>query len=285
MKRNKSFDNKLPLLYLVAVPIGNLKEMTPRALEVISECDLVASEDTRNTKSLLSKFGIKKECISLREHNEIKASLDVIEKIKNGVKVVYMSDAGYPTISDPGKILVQKAKENDIVVSTVAGSSAFLNALCSSNLPSTRFYFHGFLDSNENHAKKELEQLKDREETLIFYESPHRIDKTLKNMFLVFGDRDATIARELTKINEEFIEGTLEELTHLDKETLKGEMVVIVDGKKAEKVEMNDDEIITLINEFLQNGSSKKDAIKEVSKKLNISKNYVYDLVNKEIIK
>lgn len=285
MKRNKSFDNKLPLLYLVAVPIGNLKEMTPRALEVISECDLVASEDTRNTKSLLSKFGIKKECISLREHNEVKASLDVIEKIKNGVKVVYMSDAGYPTISDPGKILVQKAKENDIVVSTVAGSSAFLNALCSSKLPSTRFYFHGFLDSNENHAKKELELLKDREETLIFYESPHRIDKTLKNMFLVFGDRDATIGRELTKINEEFIEGTLEELTHLDKETLKGEMVVIVDGKKAEKAEMNDDEIITLVNEFLQNGSSKKDAIKEVSKKLNISKNYVYDLVNKEIIK
>lgn len=285
MKRNKSFDNKLPLLYLVAVPIGNLKEMTPRALEVISECDLVASEDTRNTKSLLSKFGIKKECISLREHNEVKASLDVIEKIKNGVKVVYMSDAGYPTISDPGKILVQKAKENDIVVSTVAGSSAFLNALCSSKLPSTRFYFHGFLDSSENHAKKELEQLKDREETLIFYESPHRIDRTLKNMFLVFGDRDATIGRELTKINEEFIEGTLEELTHLDKETLKGEMVVIVDGKKAEKAEMNDDEIITLINEFLQNGSSKKDAIKEVSKKLNISKNYVYDLVNKEIIK
>ena len=285
MKRNKSFDNKLPLLYLVAVPIGNLKEMTPRALEVISECDLVASEDTRNTKSLLSKFGIKKECISLREHNEVKASLDVIEKIKNGVKVVYMSDAGYPTISDPGKILVQKAKENDIVVSTVAGSSAFLNALCSSKLPSTRFYFHGFLDSNENHAKKELELLKDREETLIFYDSPHRIDKTLKNMFLVFGDRDATIGRELTKINEEFIECTLEELTHLDKETLKGEMVVIVDGKKAETTEINDDEIITLVNEFLQNGSSKKDAIKEVSKKLNISKNYVYDLVNKEIIK
>lgn len=285
MKRNKSFDNKLPLLYLVAVPIGNLKEMTPRALEVISECDLVASEDTRNTKSLLSKFGIKKECVSLREHNEVKASLDVIEKIKNGVKVVYMSDAGYPTISDPGKILVQKAKENDIVVSTVAGSSAFLNALCSSKLPSTRFYFHGFLDSNETHAKKELEQLKDREETLIFYESPHRIDKTLKNMFLVFGDRDATIGRELTKINEEFIEGTLEELTHLDKETLKGEMVVIVDGRKAEKAEINDDEIITLVNEFLQSGSSKKDAIKEVSKKLNISKNYVYDLVNKEIIK
>lgn len=282
MKRNKSFDNKLPLLYLVAVPIGNLKEMTPRALEVISDCDLVASEDTRNTKSLLSKFNIKKECVSLREHNEVKASLDIIEKIKKGVKVVYMSDAGYPAISDPGKILVQKAKENDIVVSTVAGSSAFLNALCSSKLSSKRFYFHGFLDANENHARKELEQLKDREETLIFYESPHRIDKTIKNLYEVLGNREATIARELTKINEEFIEGYLEELTHLDKETLKGEMVVIVDGKKNEKIEINDNEVVHLVNELVASGNSKKDAIKEVAKKLNISKNYVYDLINKQ---
>lgn len=280
MRRNKSFDGKSPLLYLIAVPIGNLKEMTPRALEVISECDLIASEDTRNTKALLSKFNIRKDVVSLREHNEVKASMDLIAKIKNGLKVAYMSDAGYPGISDPGKILVQKAKENGIVVSTISGSCAFINALTSSFLPSNRFYFHGFLNPVENKAKQELEDLKDRKETLIFYESPHRIDKTIKVLYKVLGNRDATIARELTKINEEFIEGTLEELTHLDKETLIGEMVVIVSGNKEENKEIDESIILNELNNLIESGMSKKDAIKEVSNKLKIAKNHVYDLAN-----
>lgn len=281
MKRNKSFDNKKPLLYLVAVPIGNLKEMTPRALEIISECDLVACEDTRNTKSLLSKFNIKKDTISLREHNEVKVSLDLIEKIKNGLKVVYVSDAGYPGISDPGKILTQKAKEHDIVVSTISGSCAFLNALTASFLPCDRFYFHGFLDANENRMRKELETLKCKTETLVFYESPHRIDKTIKCLYEVLGNRAVTLARELTKLNEEYIEGTLEELTHLDKETLKGEMVIIVSGNKEAETVVSDDQIIEYLNKLFNEGMSKKDAIKEVSTKLKVAKNYVYDLANK----
>ncbi|MBR2507119.1 MAG: 16S rRNA (cytidine(1402)-2'-O)-methyltransferase [Bacilli bacterium] len=280
MRRNKSFDGKSPLLYLIAVPIGNLKEMTPRALEVISECDLIASEDTRNTKALLSKFNIRKDVVSLREHNEVKASMDLIEKIKSGLKVAYMSDAGYPGISDPGKILVQKAKENGIVVSTISGSCAFINALTSSFLPSNRFYFHGFLNPVENKAKQELEDLKDRKETLIFYESPHRIDKTIMVLYKVLGNREATIARELTKINEEFIEGTLEELTHLDKETLIGEMVVIVSGNKEENKEIDESIILNELNILIESGMSKKDAIKEVSNKLKIAKNRVYDLAN-----
>ena len=280
MRRNKSFSGKLPLLYLVAVPIGNLKEMTPRALEVLSECDLIACEDTRNTKSLLIKFDIKKPTISLREHNEVKASLDLIDKIKEGLKVCYVSDAGYPAISDPGKILVQKAKENGIAVSTISGSCAFINALTASFLPSSRFYFHGFLNPLENKARQELEELINRKETLIFYESPHRIHKTISLMYKVLGNRDACIARELTKLNEEYIEGTLEELTHIDKETLIGEMVVIVSGNLQEETQIDDETIINEIALLLESGMSKKDAIKEVASKLKIAKNYVYDLVN-----
>jgi 16S rRNA (cytidine1402-2'-O)-methyltransferase len=278
MKRNKSF-NSDNVLYLVAIPIGNLKEMTPRAIEVLNMVDIVAAEDTRNAGLLLSKFNIKKEYFSLREHNESVAANHIVELIKQGKKVAYMSDAGYPCISDPGKILVKKARENDIAVSTISGSCAFLNGLAASSILSNRFYFHGFLPSNQSQAKKELESLKNKEETIIFHESPHRISKTLKTMYEVLGNRAATIARELTKLNEEFIEGTLEELTHLDEDTLIGEMVIIVEGKTDNNEEISDEDIIKKYEYFTQNGMKSKDAIKVTSDELKIKKNYVYDLV------
>ena len=280
MTRSKSFKGE-NVLYLVATPIGNLKEFTERALEIIRQCDLIACEDTRVTKSLLSKFDIKKPCISLREHNELSTSIEVIEKIKEGTSVVYMSDAGYPTISDPGKILVKLARQEGIPVSTISGPCAFLNALSASSLPSDRFLFVGFLEANENKAKKQLKALEEYEFTLIFYESPHRIERTLKIMHEVLGNRMATIARELTKLNEEYIEGYLEELTSIDPTTLRGEMVVIVEGNKGEKQPASDSEIIDQVEEYLNEGMSRKDAIKMAAKNLDLPKNYVYDIFNK----
>ncbi len=284
MKRSKSFTDHLPLLYLIATPIGNLKEISERALETIKEMDLIACEDTRNTKSLLDKYGIQKECLSLREHNEVEASNKVISLILEGKKVAYMSDAGYPAISDPGKILVQKARENDIAVATISGSNAALNALVASSLNSDHFYFHGFISPKDSEAIEELKGLKGKKETLIFYEAPHRISRTLKLFYEVFGDRKATIARELTKLNEEYIEGTLSELKDIDPSTLIGEFVIVIEGNKEESSQVSDEELLQRANYLLKKNISTKDVADIVSFEYNVNKNYVYQLLikNKE---
>ena len=278
MFRNKSFDNKTPLLYLVATPIGNLQEMSNRALNVLKEMDVIAAEDTRNTFMLLSQYGIKKELFSLREHNELEASKHVIELLKSGKKVAYVSDAGYPGISDPGYLLVKTAIENGISVSTISGSSAFINALVASGLPTDHFYFYGFLSKKGNDAKKALEDMLEREETLIFYESPHHIEETIKLLHSVFGDRRCVIARELTKLNEEYIRGNLLELTELDFSTLKGEMVILVEGKSQSDSEINDSLIQKRLEFIINKGVSKKAAIEIVSDELKVGKNRVYKI-------
>ena len=278
MFRNKSFDNKTPLLYLVATPIGNLQEMSNRALNVLKEMDVIAAEDTRNTFMLLSQYGIKKELFSLREHNELEASKHVIELLKSGKKVAYVSDAGYPGISDPGYLLVKTAIENGISVSTISGSSAFINALVASGLPTDHFYFYGFLSKKGNDAKKALEDMLEREETLIFYESPHHIEETIKLLHSVFGDRRCVIARELTKLNEEYIRGSLLELTELDFSTLKGEMVILVEGKSQLDNEINDSLIQKRLEFIINKGVSKKAAIEIVSDELKVGKNRVYKI-------
>ena len=278
MKRNKSFDGKRPTLYLIATPIGNLKEMSPRALEVISEADVIAAEDTRNAFSLLANFNLKKELFSLREHNEVEASKHLLEKIKDGKKVAYMSDAGYPGISDPGYLLVQEMIKNDINVSTVSGSSAFINALVASGLDTKHFYFYGFLPAKENEAKEEILSLKDKKETLIFYEAPHRIGKTLNLLRESLGNRDVCLARELTKINEEYIRGTLDELIELDESSIKGEIVLIVAGNKEEKA-FDDEKIKSRVEYFIKLGLSQKDAINVVSEEYDVNKNYIKKLV------
>lgn len=278
MKRNKSFDGS-NVLYLVATPIGNLKEFTSRAIEVISDADLVAAEDTRNTYKLLANFGLKKQLFSLREHNEKEAANHIIKLIKDGKKVVYVSDAGYPGISDPGFILVREAINNDINVSTVCGSSAFINALVSSGLQTDHFYFHGFLSAKESAAKQELELLKAKRETIIFYESPHRMKQTLYIMFDVLGDRNAVIARELTKVNEEYIRGTLSEFKDIDELSLKGEMVVLVEGNTKEEG-LSDNEISAKVEYFMKKGLSKKDSIQVVSELYSVNKNKIKELFN-----
>lgn len=277
--RSLNFESKKPLLYLVATPIGNLDEMTPRAIEVLSNADLIACEDTRNTGKLLSFFNISKPLISLREHNEMEASDKVVKTLLDGKSVAYVSDAGYPCISDPGARLVKVCLENNINISAISGPNAALNALVASGLVSDHFYFHGFLNAKESVRLEELRELFKRKETLIFYESPHRIQKTLIDMFTILGDRKACIARELTKKHEEYIRAGLKELSEIDPETLKGEMVIVVEGSLGElKPNVNNDEIISMVENLVESGLSTKDAIKQVSEITRINKNYIYKI-------
>lgn len=277
--RDLNFESKRPLLYLVATPIGNIQEVSQRTIEVIRSVDLIACEDTRVTGKLLSLLGLSKPLVSLREHNEISASNEIIQKILNGTKVAYMSDAGYPCISDPGSRLVKLAIENEINISAISGPNAALNALVASGLCEDHFYFHGFLEAKESVKLEELRKLINRPETLIFYEAPHRIQKTLQDMFTILGNRKACIARELTKKHEEFIRGGLEELSKIDPETLKGEMVIVVEGSLGEiKPDVSNDEIIQMVKNFVNIGVSTKDAIKKVAEATNVNKNYIYKI-------
>lgn len=278
MKRSKSYDKNNLLFYLVATPIGNLKEFSSRAIEVVSEADIVAAEDTRNAHDLLARFNIKKELYSLREHNEKEASKHLVSLIQAGKKVVYMSDAGYPGISDPGYLLVQELIANGICVSTISGSSAFINALVASGLETRHFFFYGFLSAKDNEAKEEIGNLKALRNTLIFYEAPHRIIRTFNLLKEGLGNRKACLARELTKLNEEYIRGTLEELSMIDEDTLKGEMVIIVEGNNQE-VMIKDEEITARVAYFTNLGLSQKDAINIVSEEFKINKNYIKKLL------
>lgn len=284
MKRSLSFQDDKPLLYLVATPIGNLKEFSPRAIETLQNADIIACEDTRNTAKLLSFFKIDKKLISLREHNEVSASLEVVRLLRGGVRVAYVSDAGFPAISDPGEILVQKCLESDINVSVIGGSNALLVALVASGLSTEHFYFHGFLKAKKNEREKELTKLKDKDETLIFYESPHRIIETLKSMLELFGDRKAVIARELTKMHEEYIRANLSVLIDIDGNSLKGEMVIVVEGNPYLEREITDEEILT---EYKETDSklTTKDRIDLVTRILNIKRNRVYNVVIKKEIR
>lgn len=281
--RELNFEGPSPLLYLVATPIGNLSEMTPRALEVLKETDYVAAEDTRNAEFLLSRFSIKKPSISCHEHNEEEAASSIVRLLLEGKKVCYMSDAGYPGLSDPGQRLVARCLENGIKVSVTSGPSAAINALVCSGLDSAHFYFEGFLPAKETERNRELRGLCGKEETLIFYESPHRIQRTLIAMAATLGQRKAVIARELTKAHEEFIRGSLDELALLDEATLRGEMVIIVEGKKEEKAELSDLELGMALKQELEFGRSPKEAIAAVARSTNTPKNRVYDVYLKSL--
>lgn len=278
INRELNFTGKTPLLYLIATPIGNLDEFTPRALNVLKEIDFVACEDTRNSGLLLKRFGFDIPLISCHEHNEEKATEKILSLMQEGKRIAYMSDAGYPLISDPGERLAKKVIEAGYKVSVINGPNAGLCALVGSGIPSKHFYFYGFLDSKPSARRKQLEYLKNFQDTIIFYESPHRIDDTLKDMAMILGeDRQASLARELTKTHEEFLRGTLQELANVPPETLIGEMVIVVEGAKEIAKEINDEDIISSLNESLKTLKS-KDAIKEVANKLNVPKNRVYDL-------
>ncbi len=276
--RELNFEGSSPLLYLIATPIGNLSEFTPRAIEILSSCDFIAAEDTRNSGQLMAHFKISKPFISCHEHNENEASTKIISLLKEGKKVCYMSDAGYPTVSDPGQKLVSHCLEEGIKVSVISGPSAAINALAISGLDTSHFYFEGFLPAKESEKSAELKDLASREETIIFYESPHRILKTLSSMHEVLGDRKATICRELTKAHEEVIRGSLKEFVSLDEASLRGEMVIVVEGCKTLEQKLNDKDILDALQAKLNEGKRTKEAVKEVAEEFSIQKNKVYDL-------
>lgn len=277
--RELNFQGDSPLLYLIATPIGNLSEMSPRALEVLRETDFIAAEDTRNSGQLMAHFGIRKPFVSCHEHNENEASEKIVSLLKKGQKVCYMSDAGYPTLSDPGQRLVQRCLEAGIKISVTSGPSAAIDALSVSGLDSSHFYFEGFLPAKESEKVAELKDLSKRKETIIFYESPHRILKTLASMAEHLGDRRAVIARELTKAHEEIIRGTLNEFAALEEDSLRGEMVIVVEGSKGPAEEgIEEADILTAIKREIDSGKRAKEAVKSVSESMGLPKNAVYDL-------
>ena len=268
-------------LYLIPTPIGNLKEVSPRFYEAIEDCSYLACEDTRNTLKLLNILNISKKCISCHEHNEKSSSINIINDILDGKTIGYLSDAGYPCISDPGYILVKEAINKGITIVPISGPNAMLNALVGSGLNTDHFFFYGFLSAKSSQRKKELFSLKTIPFTIIFYESPHRIKETLKDIYDVFGDRKVSIARELTKLHEEFIRDSLKNIIEQN-QTFIGELVIVIEGTQNTKEEINKDSIINLYNKFLENGFSKKDSILATSLSLNIRKNELYDLLKEK---
>ena len=277
MNRQKSFENNQPILYLVATPIGNLDEITYRALHILKTVDYIAAEDTRNTIRLLNHFQISTKLISHHEHNIQQSIPKLIHLLEEGHNIALVSDAGYPAISDPGYELVLKAIEQDINVVPISGCNACLDALVVSGIAPQPFMFYGFLDHSDKKKKKELEQLKKYKETIVFYESPHRIKKTLLLMLEILGDRHIALCRELTKKHEEIIRGSISEIIAVTDE-LKGEMVIVVEGSHEETVEETvfSTTIKEDVDHFIEKGMSTKDAIKEVAKIRNLNKNTVY---------
>ena len=278
ISRELNFEGPSPILYLIATPIGNRSEMTPRALEVLKETDFIAAEDTRNSGQLMAYFGIDKPFISCHEHNEEEAGTRIVTLLRQGKKVCYMSDAGYPCLSDPGQRLVARCLDQGIKVSVTSGPSAAINALTCSGLDSTHFHFEGFLPAKESERIARLNILSSYEDTLIFYESPHRIFKTLLSMAATLGDRKAVIARELTKSHEEFIRGTLAELCLLPEDSLRGEMVIVIEGAPKKKTVLSDTEIALALREEFDWGRTPKEAIKNVSANNGLPKNKVYEV-------
>lgn len=274
MYRQKSFYNKKPTLYLVATPIGNLEEMTYRAVNILKEVDCIAAEDTRNTIKLLNHFDIKTKLISHHEHN-LKTSIPkIIDYILEGNNLALVSDAGYPAISDPGYELVLEAIKKEINIVVVNGPNAGICSLVNSGILPQPFLFYGFLSHSDNKKRKELENLKNKEETIIFYESPHRYKKTLKLILDIFGDRNMSLARELTKKHEEIIRGYVSEILSIEEE-LKGEMVFVIEGAKHKEIVDNIDPK-ELVEKYILEGLTPKDAIKKVATDYSLSKNEVY---------
>lgn len=285
MKSQKSSQHEHgSCLYLVATPIGNLEDMTMRALRILKEVDLIAAEDTRNTKKLCNYFDIQTPLISYHEHNIEVGGEKLLGYLREGKSIALVSDAGLPCISDPGADIVVKAIAEDFAVVPIPGANAALTALIASGISPQPFYFFGFLNRNKKDRREQLEKLAKREETLIFYEAPHRLKETLKDLQLVLGNRKITLARELTKKFEEFLRGTIEEaLEWVQNNEIRGEFCIVLEGNtsgETDEVEdiywatMSLEDHVTFIMEETQ--LSSKDAIKEVAKLRNLPKRDVY---------
>ena len=280
MKITKSFDEAKPTLYLVPTPIGNLQEITQRAIDVLKDVDVIAAEDTRNTKKLLMAYEIQKPLISHHEHNQSTSIPVILDYLKDGKSVAVVSDAGYPLVSDPGANLVKEVINNDFAVVSLSGANAAMNALVASGLSCVHYLFYGFLENKSSKRKKQLEELKEFPYTLIFYEAPHRIESMLQDVLEVLGNRNMCLARELTKLHEEYIRGTVSEVIQVAKDK-KGEMVVIIEGKPIEEEFFDMDTAIKKVDEYIKQGLKTKEAIKKAATELGCSKNELYDEYHK----
>ncbi len=276
MQTISSYKENGVALYIVATPIGNLNEMTPRAIEILKNVDVIACEDTRTSMKLLRYFNINKKVISYHNFNEKESAEGILKLLNQNQNVALISDAGYPLLCDPGVTLTQLIIKNNYPVIPISGSNACLNALVASGISVHPFYFFGFLNSNITTRKKQLQQHKKLDCTLVYYESPHRIHKTLENMYEILGDRKVCIARELTKKHEQFIRFNLSEYTDLPE--LKGEIVVVVE--KAQDDEIVLDEIYQELVNLVEQGISKSSAVKQIAKKYAISKNELYNMIH-----
>lgn len=272
------------VLYLVSTPIGNLEDITLRAIRILKEVDIIAAEDTRQTIKLLNHFEISKPLTSFFRHNEDKKGEYIISLLKEGKNIALVSDAGTPAISDPGEELVYMAIEENITVMPIPGPVAATSGLIVSGLSTGRFSFEGFLPMNKKNRKERLEDLEREQRTMIFYEAPHKLKSTLKDMYEYFGNRKIALAREMTKIHEEIIRCTLEEaIEKYENDSPKGEFVVIVDGYKGESIKevfWQDMTIDEHYQYYLSKGMARMDATKKVATDRGVSKREIYGKLN-----
>lgn len=270
-------------LYIVGTPIGNLKDITLRALETLKECNIVAAEDTRQTLKLLNYFSIKKSMISYHKFNENDKSNEIINLLLKGENIALVSDAGMPGISDPGSIIIKRCIENNIPFEVIPGATALITALVYSGIDTNSFIFRGFLSRENKDKRKVLEEIRDYRETIIIYEAPHRLKKTMEIIVEVLGNRNIAICRELTKLHEEIYRGTIKEaIEYYNENQPRGEYVLIISGKSNEDIEREKKskwDHLTVqdhILDYMTKGFTKKEAIKLTAKERGISKSEVY---------
>ncbi|MXZ12929.1 MAG: 16S rRNA (cytidine(1402)-2'-O)-methyltransferase [Candidatus Dadabacteria bacterium] len=265
-------------LFLVSTPIGNLEDITFRAVTVLKDCDVIACEDTRNTRKLLARYGIETSLTSYHEHNEVEKLPKLLERLKDGKNVGLVSDAGTPSVSDPGWRLVNLLIENNIEVVPVPGPSALLSALVVSGLPTDSFLFLGFFPKTIGKKKELLKDVKPYPYTMVFYESPKRLPRTLSLMLEVLGDRNICVAREMTKLYEEVLRGSFSEVISVlsERETLKGEVTVVVEGSGEGQSEPSADAVQRMLRLLREKGFSLSEAASLASEAFGVSKNGIY---------
>ena len=270
-------------LYVVGTPIGNLSDFSPRGIETLRNVDFIAAEDTRVTVKLLNHFDIKKPMLAYYEHNKMEKGGNIIARLLVGENCALVSDAGMPAISDPGEDLVRMCYENGIEVESVPGPSALVTALAISGMKSGRFCFEGFLSVNKQSRRIHLSEVKDEKRTMIFYEAPHKLPATLKDMYEAFGDRKIALIRELTKIHEEVIHTTLSKASTMYTNTQpKGEFVLIIEGQKEEeKAVYTVEQAVKIAKEYMADGNSASTAARLAAEDTGIKKGNIYKLINK----
>jgi len=273
MERHLNYQNEKATLFLIPTPIGNLEDMTFRAVTTLEKVDLIYAEDTRVSKKILSYYNINKNLISLHEHNESKRYEEILSNLNKGLNIGIISDAGMPLLSDPGFLIVNEAKKAGFNVVALPGANALLPGLLMSGIKTIPFVFVGFLDAKQKKRRDEISKYQYYPQTLIFYEAIHRIKQTLEDMYNIFGDRNFVIAREISKAFEEIISGKLSEFNELDE--LKGELVLIVEGFSEDLT--SNLSIVEQVDFFIESGLKKTEAMKKVSEMTNIPKNRIYE--------